>query len=143
MDSVMFIDPSDFPVVRLDFNRSDPEERNSFSVFEELLSRARPFLFIGSSEGEHEHGEDPAERKRAALWVKAHREQLRRLVLAVIFVEPSASKRLVLTATANFSEQFWGYPMRVAASEQAALTMAEALLAGKPAADIHNDRVVL
>lgn len=67
--------------------------------------------------------------------MKKHKVDLRALVLAMIVVEPSPTKRLAFKPFGVAFAKFWGYPMRLAASHQETLEIAAALLAeGAPSA---------
>lgn len=127
----MYLDVCDFPIVRLIYNQElSKGEEEIYSTFEALLSRETPFVIIGqggsADDAQQEH--DPAERKKIALWSKKHKPQLRAFVKAMIYIEPSAAKRLGMKAFQTVSEKFWGYPMLVAASEAEALDKAKTLL---------------
>ena len=76
---------------------------------------------------DHEHS--PEEKKRTALLMKKHKLELRKLVLAMILVEPSSAKRLGLKAFAVLFSKFWGYPLLLASSRDQAIEMARELLA--------------
>lgn len=127
----MLLDVADFPIVRLRYDEGSAQtEDQAFAAFEALLDRGAPFVIIGNGASsdsiQHEH--DPAERRKLALWSKKHKARLRSYVRAMIYIEPSAAKRLGMKAFQAVSEKFWGYPMLVAASEAEALEKATALL---------------
>lgn len=127
----MYLDVCDFPIVRLIYNQgAAPAEDEVYSTFEALLDRGTPFVIIGQggSDDDAHHEHDPAARKKIALWSKEYKPQLRSFVKAMIYIEPSAAKRLGMKAFQTVSEKFWGYPMLVAASEAEALDKAKALL---------------
>lgn len=130
----MLLDIATFPIVRMAFDQGAAGSADEgFAAFEALLDRGTPFVIIGqgaSADGaEHEHEHDPAERRQLALWSKKHKPRLRKFVKAMIYVEPSAAKRLGLKAFQIVFEKFWGYPMLAAGSEAEALEMAQGLLA--------------
>ncbi|MBR0803442.1 hypothetical protein JEY40_17350 [Bradyrhizobium japonicum] len=127
----MLLNTATFPIVRLSYDQGPAETADeAFAAFEALLDRAAPFVIIGQGANadidDHEH--DPGEQRRLALWSKKHKPRLREFVKALIYVEPSRTKRLGMRAFQIVSEKFWGYPMLVAASETEALEMAQALL---------------
>ena len=70
----------------------------------------------------------PEEKKRTALWMKKHKVELRRLVLALILVESNPAKRLGFKAFAVVFSKFWGYPLLLAPSREQAIEMARELL---------------
>ena len=53
----------------------------------------------------------------------------RKLVLAMIVVEPNAARRVGFKAFAVVFAKFWGYPLLLAGSREQALQMARELLA--------------
>lgn len=128
----MLLDAATFPIVRMAFDQgSAGSAEEAFSAFEALLDRSTPFVIIGqggnADSAEHEHDGDA--RRQLALWSKKHKPRLRKFVKAMIYVEPSAAKRLGMKAFQVMFEKFWGYPMLPAASEAEALEMAQGLLA--------------
>jgi len=68
----MFIDPSDFPVVRMDFDRPNSEGHDAFDIYESLLAReqlCRPVLaaiFVEPSRAKR-----PARKARAGVGRKS------------------------------------------------------------------------
>lgn len=126
----MLLNAATFPIVRLTYDQGTGTADEAFAAFEALLDRGTPFVIIGqgvSAEiAEHEH--DAGEQRKLALWSKKHKPRLREFVKALIYVEPSRTKRLGMRAFQVVSEKFWGYPMLVAASEAEALEMAQGLL---------------
>ncbi|MHC2313070.1 hypothetical protein ACVIHC_000116 [Bradyrhizobium diazoefficiens] len=128
---MMLLNAATFPIVRLSYDQGPAGTADeAFAAFEALLDRGKPFVIIGQGANadidEHEH--DPGEQRRLALWSKKHKPRLREFVKALIYVEPSRTKRLGMRAFQIVSEKFWGYPMLVAASEAEALETAQALL---------------
>lgn len=127
----MLLNAATFPIVRLSYDQGLAAMADEpFAAFEALLDRGTPFVIIGQGANaeiaEHEH--DVGERRKLALWSKKHKLRLRKLVKALIYVEPSRTRRLGMRAFQIVSEKFWGYPMLVASSEAEALEMAQALL---------------
>lgn len=135
----MLIQDSDFPIVRMHYDQAGAEgDLSGLARFDELLSQTSPFVLIGLGASDEAHKHTPEERKQMALWMKRNREPLRRLVKAMVYVEPHAAKRLVAKAQALVFAKGWGFPMIVAASEGQALTIAERLLAGVPVSTIES-----
>lgn len=127
----MFLNVAEFPIVKLSYDRGLVQtEDEVFAVFEGLLDREAPFVILaeGAVPDDDHHEHDPAERKKLALWSKKNKQRLRAFVKAMIYVEPSAAKRLAMKAFQVVSEKFWGYPLLVAASEAEALQKAKELL---------------
>ena len=60
--------------------------------------------------------------------MKKHKVELRRLVLAMVLVEPNSAKRLGLKAFSVVFAKFWGYPLLLAPSREQAIEMARELL---------------
>lgn len=127
----MLLNAATFPIVRLSCDQGLAGTADeAFAAFEALLDRAAPFVIIGQGANAEvtEHGHDVGEQRKLALWSKKHKPRLREFVKALIYVEPSRTKRLGMRAFQIVSEKFWGYPMLVAASEAEAQEMAQALL---------------
>lgn len=61
--------------------------------------------------------------------MKKHEADLRALVLAMIVIAPSPTKRLAFKPFGVAFAKFWGCPMRLAASHEEALEIAAGLLA--------------
>lgn len=127
----MFLDIAEFPIVRLSYDQGSAQNENeAFDVFDRLLDRRTPFVIIGhgaaADDANHEH--DPAQRKKIALWSKKNKQHLRTFVKAMVYIEPSAPKRLAMKTFQALSEKFWGYPMLVVASDAEALDKARELL---------------
>lgn len=131
----MLLQDDMFPIVRICYDLAHPGGlAASFAALEAQLARARPFVLIGS--GANRQEQDHTERRDVALWMKRHREALRRFVLALVYVEPDATDRAAAQASAATYEKFWGYPMLVAASDDDALQLAARLLESGPVGDI-------
>lgn len=135
----MLIQDSEFPIVRMHYDRTGPKgDLTGLALFETLLGQTRPFVVIGLGGSEEAHEHTPEERKQVALWMKRNREPLHRLVMAMVYVEPQSAKRFVAKAQAIVFAKAWGFPMIVAASELEALGIAYRLLAGDSAAAIES-----
>ncbi|TWB40642.1 hypothetical protein [Nitrospirillum pindoramense] len=129
----MFFNAAEFPIVRLSYDQgAAPTGYDAFDTFESLLDRETPFVIIGqgAGDGDAEHEHDAAQRKKIALWSKKNKPRLRAFVKAMVYIEPSATKRLAMKAFQMVSEKFWGYPMLVVASDAEALDKARELLHG-------------
>ncbi|MEA1672868.1 hypothetical protein [Nitrospirillum sp. BR 11163] len=127
----MFLNVAEFPIVRLSYDQEAAQtEDDAFAAFESLLDRETPFVIIGqgAAADDADHEDDPAQRKKMALWSKKNRQRLSTFVKAMVYVEPSATKRLAMKAFQVVSEKFWGYPMLVVASDAEALDKARELL---------------
>lgn len=136
----MLIDDTQFPIVRMHYNRSDERGAEvSFQIFEDLLERAQFFVLIGLG-AESEQAQSNEERKRLTLWMKRNREALHTYVRAMVYVEPSPAKRFLAKTSAPVFEKFWGYPILVSASETEAEGVAARLLAGEQADQIEAER---
>lgn len=126
----MQVDIKQFPFVWMRFKLADQAtDASPFAGFEALLARRTPFVLLndeGLDQSEHQHSHD--ERKQTSLWMKQHRAELRAFVKAAIYIEPNEAKRLAAAPFAEGYIKFWGYPMRLAASSEEALRMAEAAL---------------
>ena len=126
----MQIDASGFPLVWMRFKApaTDPDA-SPFAEFEALLARKQGFVLFndeGLDKSDHEHS--PEEKKQTALWMKRNKNELRAFVKAAIYIEPSIAKRMATKAFASLYEKFWGYPMRMVATRDEALALAQKFL---------------
>ncbi len=124
----MSMDSSNFPFVWMRLaHESRSDFRQEFEEFEANLQRGEVFVLLTYSApaGDHEHSQE--EKKYTTLWMKKHKVELRKLVLAMIVIEPNAAKRIGLKAFATIFAKFWGYPMKLASSPQEALEIASEL----------------
>lgn len=128
----MSMNSSNFPLVWFDPSHNtghDPQK--DFDEFEANLSRGEPFVIL-SDNAPAEHDEhSPEDKKRTSLWMKKHKDQLRKLVLAMILVESNPAKRLGFKAFAVVFAKFWGYSLLLASSRDQAIEMAKELLAAE------------
>ncbi|WP_244667367.1 hypothetical protein [Xanthomonas sp. D-109] len=121
---------SNFPLVWMNLSQEPGHDhQQDFDAFEANLQRGEPFVILSDSTPSEDHDHTPEEKKRTALWMKKHKAELRRLVLAMIQIEPNSAKRVGYKAFAVLFAKFWGYPMLLAASREQALEMAKELLA--------------
>ncbi|OYO31091.1 hypothetical protein [Janthinobacterium sp. PC23-8] len=126
----MSINNSNFPLVWMNFTQEPGHDhQKDFDEFEANLQRGEPFVLLTDTVPAEDHEHSPEENKRTALWMKKQKVALRKLVLAMIMIEPNAAKRLGFKAFAVVFAKFWGYPMLLAASREQAIEMAGELLA--------------
>lgn len=125
----MSMSSSNFPYVWMSFSQ-DPEHDNEkdFEEFEENLKRDEPFVILTDTAPTEDHKHSPEDKKRTALWMKKNKAELRKLVLAMILIEPSQAKRLGIKAFSVLFTKFWGYPLILASSREEAMAIAEGLL---------------
>lgn len=136
----MLIDDTQFPIVRMHYNRADDRgDEVSFRIFEDLLARKKSFVLVGLG-AEAEQVQSNEERKQLTLWMKRNREALHAYVRAMVYVEPSPAKRFLAKTSAPIFQKFWGYPILVSASEAEAEGIAARLLAGEQAAQIEAEQ---
>ena len=132
----MSMNSADFPLVWMNLTQEPGHDhQKDFDEFEANLQRGEPFVLLTDTAPAEDHEHSPEEKKRVALWMKKHKTELRRLILAMILVEPNSAKRLGLKAFAIVFAKFWGYPLLLASSREEAIDMARELLSagGKPA----------
>lgn len=132
----MSMNSSDFPLVWMNLTQEPGHDhQQDFDAFEANLQRGEPFVLLTDTAPAEDHEHSPEEKKRVALWMKKHKTELRRLILAMILVEPNSAKRLGLKAFAIVFAKFWGYPLLLASSREQAIDMARELLSagGNPA----------
>ncbi len=126
----MSVNSSDFPFVWMNLTQEPGHDHEKdFAEFEANLQRGEPFVLLTDTAPADDHEHSPEEKKRTALWMKKHKIELRKWVLAMILVEPNSAKRLGFRAFAVVFAKFWGYPLLLAASRQQAMEMARELLA--------------
>ncbi len=126
----MSVNSSDFPFVWMKLTQEPGHDhQKDFAEFEANLQRGEPFVLLTDIAPAEDHEHSPEEKKRTALWMKKHKIELRKWVLARILVEPNSAKRLGFRAFAAVFAKFWGYPLLLAASRQQAMEMARELLA--------------
>ncbi|QDI03384.1 hypothetical protein E4A48_06445 [Xanthomonas cerealis pv. cerealis] len=125
----MSMNNSDFPLVWMNLTQEPGHDhQKDFDEFEKNLQRGEPFILLTDTAPAEDHEHSPEEKKRTALWMKKHKVELRRLVLALILVEPNSAKRLGFKAFAVVFSKFWGYPLLLAPSREQAIEMARELL---------------
>lgn len=126
----MSVNSSDFPYVWMSFTQGPGHDhQKDFAEFETNLQRGEPFVLLTDTVPAEEHEHSPEEKKRTALWMKKHKIELRKWVLAMIMIESNSAKRLGFRAFAIVFAKFWGYPLLLAASREQAMEMARELLA--------------
>lgn len=125
----MPMDNANFPFVWMDYEDDpDHDHDEDFASFEENLRRGEPFVVLTDSAPSEDHEHSQEEKKRTSLWMKKHKAEMRKLVLAMVIVEPRAAKRLAFKAFGVAFAKFWGYPMMLASSHDEAMAIARRLL---------------
>ncbi|MBY8932159.1 hypothetical protein J1G33_27645 [Pseudomonas sp. P867] len=125
----MSVNSSDFPFVWMSLTQEPGHDhQKDFAELEANLQRAEPFVFLTDTVPTEDHEHSAEEKKRTALWMKKHKVELRKWVLAMIMIEPNSAKRLGFKAFALVFAKFWGYPLLLAASREQAMEMARELL---------------
>jgi len=120
---------SNFPYVWMNLTQEPGHDHEKdYAEFEANLQRGEPFVILSDTAPNEEHEHSPEEKKRTSLWMKKNKRELRRLVLAMILVEPNSTKRLGFKAFSVVFAKFWGYPLLLAASREEAEEMARKLL---------------
>ncbi|KFE51735.1 hypothetical protein [Pseudomonas syringae] len=126
----MLINSSDFPFVWMNLAQEPGHDHEKdFAELEANLQRGEPFVLLTDTAPSDDHEHSPGEKKRTALWMKKHKVELRKRVLAMIMIEPNSAKRLGFKAFAVVFAKFWGYPLLLAASREQAMETARELLA--------------
>ncbi|KQW10092.1 MULTISPECIES: hypothetical protein [Pseudomonas] len=125
----MSMNSSDFPLVWMNLTQEPGHDhQKDFEEFEANLRRGEPFVILSDTAPAEDHDHTPEDKKRTALWMKKHKVELRKLVLAMIQIESNQAKRLGYKAFAVLFAKFWGYPLLLAASREEAIEMARDLL---------------
>lgn len=125
----MSMNSSNFPYVWMNLTQEPGHDHEKdYAEFEANLQRGEPFVILSDTAPNEEHEHSPEEKKRTSLWMKKNKRELRRLVLAMILVEPNSTKRLGFKAFSVVFTKFWGYPLLLAASREEAEEMARKLL---------------
>lgn len=101
-------------------------------IFEELLARETPFVFLSQIDHTAGQTESQEERKRITLWMKAHKAPLRKYVNAMIQIEPDPIKRLTLVTFSAIFPKFWGFPLLIVSTRDEALSLATQRLCNTP-----------
>lgn len=128
----MPLDNSTFPFVWMTYDEDpDHDHDEDFEALEESLLRGTPFVILTDNAPIEDHTHSHEERKRTALWMKAHKADLRDRVLAMIVIEPSATKRLAFKSFGVAFAKFWGYPLRLTSSREEAMEIAGQLLSAQ------------
>ncbi|TAA08895.1 hypothetical protein EA658_06480 [Pseudoxanthomonas winnipegensis] len=131
----MSMNSSEFPLVWMNLSHeASHDHQKDFDEFEENLRRGEPFVILSETTPTEDHAHTPEEKKRTALWMKKHKAELRKLVLAMIQIEPNQAKRMGYKAFAALFAKFWGYPLLLAESRERAVDLARELLASHRAA---------
>ncbi|AON55755.1 hypothetical protein ABIC71_004147 [Herbaspirillum seropedicae] len=131
----MSMNSSNFPYVWMNLTQGPGHDHEKdFAEFEANLQRGEPFVILSDTAPNEEHEHSPEEKKRTSLWMKKNKLELRRLVLAMILVEPNSTKRLGFKAFSVVFAKFWGYPLLLAASREEAEEIARKLLLKRGAA---------
>ncbi|WP_175687530.1 hypothetical protein [Burkholderia multivorans] len=125
----MSMNSSNFPFVWMSFSQAPGHDPGKdFEEFEANLKRGEPFVLLSDSAPAEDHEHTPEEKKRTSLWMKKHKTELRKLVLAMVLVESSPAKRLGFKAFSVVFAKFWGYPLILATSRDEAMDIAKKLL---------------
>ena len=129
----MLMNSSEFPLVWMNLTEEPGHDHEKdFDDFEANLQRGEPFVLLTDTVPAEDNAHSPEEKKRTALWMKKHKAELRRLVLAMILIEPNSAKRLGFKAFAVLFAKFWGYPLFLAASREQGIEMAREVLQNRP-----------
>jgi hypothetical protein len=131
----MSMDSSNFPFVWMSLAHAPGHDsKQDFDEFEVNLKRGEPFVLLSDSAPADDHEHTQEEKRHTSLWMKKHKAELRKLVLAMVLVEPNATKRVAFKAFAIVFAKFWGYPLMLVASRDEAIHAAEKLLSQHPEA---------
>jgi hypothetical protein len=125
----MSMDSSNFPFVWMSLaHEPGHDSQQDFDEFEANLKRGQPFVLLSDSVPADDHEHSQAEKKQTSLWMKKHKAELRKLVLAMILIEPNVAKRVAFKAFSVVFAKFWGYPLLLSSSREEAMETAEKLL---------------
>lgn len=125
----MSMNSSEFPLVWMTLTQEPGHDHEKdFAEFEANLQRGEPFVLLSDAAPTDDHEHTPEEKKRTALWMKKHKADLRKLVLAMIMIESNPAKRVGYKAFAVVFAKFWGYPLLLASSREQGIEMARELL---------------
>lgn len=130
----MSMNSSQFPFVWISLGQAHGQDsQKDFDEFEANLKRGEPFVLLSETAPTEGYEHTPEEKMQTALWMKKNKAELRKLVQAMIMVEPNTAKRLGFKAFALMFSKFWGYPLLLAASREEAMDIARGLLARQTA----------
>ncbi|MHC5653753.1 hypothetical protein [Stappia sp.] len=125
----MPLNSTDFPLVWMSYDEGpDHDHDEDFEVLEASFKRGAPFVILTDNAPTEDHEHSQEEKKRTVLWMKKHKAELQKFVLAMIVIEPSAAKRMAFKPFGVAFAKFWGHPMKLAASREEAMEIARKLL---------------
>jgi hypothetical protein len=96
-------------------------------ALEWLIGRGKPFVLITQADGNDET-ESADDRKARALWFKREAENLVRVCMGFVYIEPDEAKRAIWQTRAAAMAGAFPVPMRIASDLADALAMARALV---------------
>lgn len=129
----MQIDATNYPIIRMDDASSqDMSVDTVLASLSELLARGNALVLWGDGELGEENG-SVDDRRKVAMWMKANRDEIQRLIKGHVHVVADAEKRSAADAMSAVFIKFWGYPMFVVESVDDAFRKANALLANEAA----------
>jgi hypothetical protein len=121
-------DKTDFPIVRLDPAAVLPGYAAAWcDEMDALLAEGWPFVLIYPASDRHEGHED---RKRRGLWLKANKDRLAEVCLAMIIVEPDVGKRAELESIFPNLVRAFGTPQAACPSREDAEALGRHVLSG-------------
>ena len=125
----MPLDTTNFPHVWMSYEETpDHDHEEDFWALETSFERGTPFVILTDNAPTEDHEHSPEDKKRTALWLKRHKAELRTLVLAMIVIEPSASKRMAFKTFGVAFGKVWGFPLKLTTSREEAMALAGRLL---------------
>jgi len=125
----MPLDNTNFPLVWMNYDEApDHDHDEDFEALVASFRHGTPFVILSDNAPTEDHHHSHEEKKRTALWMKKHKAELRTLVLAMIVIEPSATKRMAMKPFGVAFAKFWGYPLRLTSSREEAMEIAGKLL---------------
>nr|WP_321360514.1 hypothetical protein [uncultured Hyphomonas sp.] len=125
----MPLDTTNFPLVWMSYEEApDHDHAEDFEALEAACKRGEPFVILTDNAPTEDHEHSHEEKKRTALWMKKHKADLRTRVLAMIVIEPSATKRLAFRSFGVAFGKVWGFPLKLTTSRDEAMEIAGKLL---------------
>jgi len=130
----MRVDTTPYPLVRLHYSASGnglDDADAVLQVFEQLLARNQPFVFVSDgnpNDNTADEADRVAYRRKLSLWVKANKDNIRRLIKGQVHIAADASEAGIMQDFAPTFLKFWGFPLSVAHTPAEAQQQAQTLL---------------
>ncbi|CAB3733072.1 hypothetical protein LMG24238_05912 [Paraburkholderia sediminicola] len=110
----MFLDTTDFPLVRLCTEYNEPDWESQFDA---LFARAQRFVLFSVGAPADEQDAPQGERKQHALWLKRNRPALAQWCAGAVIVHTSHTLAVASRVMAPAMAKAFGFPIRIIENE--------------------------